>query len=132
MANDINLDISQRVDITCRKGDTFKLDLDITDENGDAKNLVDYSFKMEVRTSEDADGAVSSSDVILSTVDTGSKEITVSDPTATGDVVFTVSATNMAGMTSGLYVYDIQATDATGIVTTWLSGLFKINEDVSI
>lgn len=132
MANDINLDISQRVDITCRKGDTFKLDLDITDENGDAKNLVDYTFKMEVRTSEDADGAVSSSDVILSTEDAASKEITVSDPTATGDVVFTVSSTNMAGMTSGLYVYDIQATDASGIVTTWLSGLFKINEDVSI
>ena len=131
MANDINLDISQRVDITCRKGDTFTLDLDITDENGDAKNIEGYAFKMEVRTSEDADGAVSSSDVILSTEDTGDKEITVSTPTTTGDVTFTVSATNMKLVTSGLYVYDIQAT-ASETVTTWLSGLFKINEDVSI
>lgn len=134
MPNEINLDISQRVDITCRKGDSFVLDLDITDENGLPKNISGYTFKMEVRSSDTSTGGETDADVILTTSDTdnsSNKQIVVSTPDASGNVTFTSTAANMALTASGLYVYDIQANSGT-VVTTWLHGLFKINEDVSI
>lgn len=136
MANSINLDVSQRVDITCRRGDTFLLDLDITDENGDAKDLTGYTFKMEVRKADTDDAAYADGDatIILSTQDdsAGSKYISVDTAAlSTGDVSFKATATIMKGVASGLYVYDIEATGGSS-TTTWLHGLFKINEDVTV
>ena len=49
MATQINLDNSTRVDITCRKGDTFSLELTFTDDNGDAIDLTSYTWKMDVK-----------------------------------------------------------------------------------
>jgi hypothetical protein len=133
MANVINLDTAQRVDITCRKGDTFLLDLDITNSSGTALDMSGHTFKFEVRTSDTSTGGEAADDLILTTEDTDNsegKQITY-DPDDSGNLQFTVSATNMSGVDSGLYVYDIQATVG-GVVTTWLYGTFKINEDVSI
>lgn len=134
MANAVNLDTAKRVDITCRKGDTFLLNLDTTSASGSALNLTNYTFKMEVRTSDESTGGEADSDVILTTADddnSSSKQITIPTKDANGNLTFQVSATNMSGVSSGLYVYDIQATVG-GVVTTWLYGTFKINEDVSI
>jgi hypothetical protein len=36
----------------------------------------------------------------------------------------------VAAVTSGTYVYDLQSSVA-GVVKTWLYGIFKINEDIS-
>ena len=135
MANSINLDVSQRVDITCRKGDSFELDLDITDESGNAKDISSYSFKMEVRKTDTSNTAYADGDntIILSTEDGDgdSKEITYTTPDAQGNVTFNVTATNMRGVDAGLYVYDIEAKTGSS-VTTWLHGLFKVNEDVTV
>jgi len=135
MANSINLDVSQRVDITCRKGDSFELDLDITDESGKPKNISSYSFKMEVRKTDTSDAAYADGDdtIILSTEDGSgdSKEITHTTPDSSGNVTFQVTATNMRGVDAGLYVYDIEAKTGSS-VTTWLHGLFKVNEDVTV
>lgn len=134
MANAINLDTSKRVDITCRKGDTFLLNLDTTNSSGGDLDLTTYTFKMEVRTSDESTGGETDSDVILTTADadnSSNKQIEIPVQSATGELQFRASATNMAGVDSGLYVYDIQATVG-GVVTTWLYGTFKINEDVSI
>ena len=48
MANSINLDTAERLDITCRRGDSFALDLDVTDSSGDALDMTGYNFIMEV------------------------------------------------------------------------------------
>ena len=47
----VNLDITDRLDITCRQGDTFELTLTLKDSSGTALNLAtdDYSFLMQVR-----------------------------------------------------------------------------------
>tara|TARA_S200002703_G_scaffold153801_1_gene155759 strand:+ start:399 stop:803 length:405 start_codon:yes stop_codon:yes gene_type:complete len=134
MANAVNLDTAKRVDITCRKGDTFLLNLDTTSASGTDLDLTGYTFKMEVRTSDESTGGEADNDVILTTADDDNssfKQITIPTKDANGNLTFQVSATNMAGVDSGLYVYDIQATVG-GVVTTWLYGTFKINEDVSI
>lgn len=118
MTTVINLDNAQRVDITCRKGDTFKIELTFTDDDGDALDLSSYSWKMDVKET-----ATSSGDIIGD-----------SDFDYTGDVngklTITATAAVMAAATSGLFVYDLQS-DNGGTIKTWIYGVFKINEDIS-
>lgn len=126
----LNLDRSQRLDLICRKGDTFTLNLELKDESGVALDLNDqrnkYSFKMDVRPSDTSE---------LNIVDVTPK-ISADTP---GLVTFSVDAVNMI-MDSGLYVYDIQQTrtdpapdpDVVLSVDTLIYGTFKVNEDVTI
>ncbi len=117
----VNLDISQRLDITCRKNDTFSLDLDIKDSDGNALSLLPYTFSMEVRESSDAVGTI----IPSSNVDF----IGDSD----GNLNVKISSANMS-ISSGTYVYDIQASigsGATESIQTWFFGLFKVNEDIT-
>ena len=138
MANVANLDTSTRLDITCRRGDTFELDLDVKSSEGTVLNVSssEYTFHMEVRTADTEDTETLTEDaIVLSTrdsSDTNNKQITV-DQTggANGDLKFKCTASNMKRVASGLYVYDIQADDGSS-VTTWLRGIFKVNEDITI
>lgn len=70
MANTLNLDRSQRLDVVCKRGDTFKMNLELKDENGDKIELNPvnpvettpyYAFKMEVRAA-DTDDVVGTGD----------------------------------------------------------------------
>lgn len=157
MAQIIKLDTAQRVDIVCRKGDTF--DLSLTIKDSDSNNSTVYkndSFKMEVRVSDDSNTAYGSgagdtnNNIVLSTQDESSgatKKIDVKDSIGNaipdpildevitdGIVRFFVTPAIMATRPAGLYVYDIEMTDASDDdkVTTLIYGTFKINEDVSI
>lgn len=137
MANKLNLDRSQRVDIVCRKNDTFSLKLKVENNSGVAVDLsIGWEFNMDVRHA-DTDNTLATNRIM-------STQITVDDPgyidvdTATsgdsGEVIFTCKAEDM-NVDSGLYVYDIQQVDtsaATNIVETILYGTFQINEDVTI
>jgi len=120
----INLDTAQRLDITCRKGDTFLLEVDF------GQTIPTDGWLMQVRLSDVDDEFVleASSD----------SEIVVSDGNATGTTItdskitVTIAADIMDEPTlSGMYVYDIQNTD-NGVVKTYLYGIFKVNEDITI
>lgn len=138
MANALNLDVSKRVDITVRRGDTMKLTLEVKDGNDVAVDLTEYTdFKFEVRTADTEDTAYADDDdgIILSTEDDSSGSKYVSNAVDSSDdskLTFTCSAANMRGVQSGLYVYDIEATNSSSEVQTWLYGIFKVNEDITV
>ena len=122
MALKANLDIAQRLDITCRKGDTFELIITIKDSNGSALDLSTYSdFNLDVRPTDE---------------DTGTPvlEFSNSDFTGTnaGALTATKSYKDMAAVESGTFVYDLQATDGNSVRTTWFYGLFTIIDDVTL
>jgi len=135
MQNIINLDRSQRLDIICRKGDTFILNLELKDENGVAIDLTGdptnvYSFIMQVRLSDTSETVLLSPNVDI-------------DNSVDGLVTFSLPASDM-NVNAGLYVYDIQQTrqdtsrpgpndDGWELsVETLVYGTFKINEDVTV
>jgi len=135
MQNIINLDRSQRLDIICRKGDTFILNLELKDEEGVAIDLTGdptnvYSFVMQVRLSDTSETVLLSPNVDI-------------DNRVDGLVTFSVPASDMS-VNAGLYVYDIQQTrqdtSRTGpnsdyrelSVETLVYGTFKVNEDVTV
>lgn len=118
MATTINLDTATRVDITCRKGDTFELEFVFNDADGNAIDISTYSWKMDVKETDTSAG-----DIIADTDFTYSGN-------AGGTLTITATAATMAAIDGGLYVYDLQSTDGS-TVKTWVYGVFKINEDVS-
>ena len=119
----VSTDISKRLDITCRKGDTFEMTIDATDAEGDAVAFGSYSdIALEVRPTDE---------------DSGTPVLSFDHPadfntTVAGKLVISKSATVMATVTAGVYVYDMQLTDSAGKTVTWFYGLFKINDDVTI
>jgi hypothetical protein len=123
MAVSINLDISKRVDITCRKGDSFSLEMMISDADGVGIDLSLYTFKMEVRETD------TSSVALLSSTNDDFQFYNNANG-ADGALEITATASAME-VESGLYVYDIQATTGSQ-VTTWFYGIFKINEDITV
>jgi hypothetical protein len=141
----VNLDVAQKLDITCRKGDTFRLLLTFKDSTGTVINVGDldsstpvYSFSFEVRdfATDDGDNAR------LSTNSNARRErvsnVTIENVTSDGSdgkIRIVISAEEMAKIESGVYVYDLQAnTVGSGSITnvqTWVRGSFIVNEDVT-
>lgn len=132
MSKKVNLDVSQKVDITCRRGDTFVLSLTFSDSAGSPLQLETdgYEFLMQVRKRAKNDG---STGLILGTANAGVQaennfeQIQVDD---LGNATITATASTMRNVNSGVYVYDIQHI-VDGVHTTVLNGTFKVNEDVS-
>jgi hypothetical protein len=126
MATSVNLDISKRVDIVCRKGNTFNLELLIKDALGvviDVATPTVYTFKMEVRETDTSAATI---------INTSSAGFTITG-TNLGVVEITTTAAIMAAVNAGLFVYDFQATKASdSSVQTWLYGTFRVNEDVTV
>lgn len=124
-ATKINLDTSSRVDVTCRKGDTFSLRLTITDAAGDAAFAASDVFLFEVRDSD-----------VGSLVSNGSANFTDDVTASSTDVTakyidLNVAASVMKTMPAGLYVYDVEQKSG-DTVSTLIYGTLKVNEDISI
>lgn len=127
MATSINLDIASRVDIVCRRGDTFVLELTFKDEAGDVIDLSSgYEWMMQVRETDTSTSAA---------LDGDSNDESANDfgftGTNAGVLTITASAAVMAGIAGGVYVYDLQSAQG-AVVTTWMYGKFTVNEDVSV
>lgn len=149
----VDLDQSSRLDVTCRRGDTFNMSLTLKDSDGAVLPLVSefYKFTMQVRGRKDANG---NRPVIIGTdasagaghgtgVASGTAdfvfETSLTSNAETGIVVITVPATEMRAVDPGSYTYDLQyvgpntATDnVDGPHTTVLFGSFIVNGDVAI
>jgi hypothetical protein len=119
----INLDKASRLDIKCRRGDTFTMIMTFT-SNQSTDRPYD-GWKMEVR-----DAATNDDSVIIA-----SSSIAFSDYDAAGTTLtVTISSSVMKDAESGQYVYDIQhqSSDTPPVVETFLYGTFTIVEDVTI
>ena len=149
MASSVNLDVAERLDITCRRGDTFSLTLTLKDSSGTAITLATsgYEFLMDVKTTpQRTRSGVSEREVIASSIlspsKSNSKRLTsdqqnklsngfeFKDITDSGTVNVTASADTMSNLPVGSFEYDIQQ-KVGDVGTTILRGSFTVNEDIS-
>lgn len=149
----VNLDVTEKLDITCRQGDTFELTLTLKDSAGTGLTLVtdDYKFLMQVRTASDGrrsrlrvpvpggGGDDGDSDLDLTGgIVIGSNELGVKGPVNfsfndvddSGNVTVFVSARDMRSVPPGRYKYDFQYVTGTTEKTV-LEGRFTVNSDIS-
>ena len=128
-----NLDIAEKLDIVCKRGDSFNMTITMTDSAGSPINLADYTFSMEVKSKRIEGGRVAgiNNQHVYEETILEDESITKAVVAASGQVSFSVAAETMKALSPGVYVYDIQY-DNTSEVRTILEGLFKINPDVSL
>ena len=153
MASSVNLDTSNVLNITCRKGDTFSLTITLKDSSGTALALStdNYEFLMQVKSqSVSRRGRAPESKLILSTTSAAKKnqgrakeqsnvsgELNFEVPTVdnSGNVTIEASADTMSKVPSGIYNYDLQyiLPSSTGLDThrTVLRGTFTVNPDIT-
>jgi len=133
MASKVNLDVSEKLDITCRKGDTFSLKLLLKDSTGTALTLStsNYEFLMQVRarqrSSRERKLVVGSTNRGRAAEDGVNFTFTKDD---SGNLTITASDSIMRKVTPGRYVYDLQQI-LDGVTTTILKGNFTVNDDIS-
>ena len=159
MASSVNLDTSDVLNITCRKGDTFSITITLKDSAGTLLTLStsEYTFLMQVKSkSVTKRGRLSTSSLILGTpnaaaknqVRVNTKTETLSTPAVStgntfetptlddvGNVTIEASAETMSKVPSGSYSYDLQyiLPSSTGLDThrTVLRGKFTVNPDIT-
>lgn len=135
MANKVNLDISEKLDITCRQGDTFSLTITLKDSTGADITLLtsNYQFLMQV-------WEVNRSSVlpVIGSASFGEQVDLKFEPFVTddnGNVTISATAATMRAVSAKRYVYDLQyiLENASGgqTHTTVLRGSFIVNSDVS-
>lgn len=152
-----NLDITERLDITCRQGDTFELTLTLKDSSGTALALStdNYRFLMQVRSSKSpsrttrsvgikrgpTNGGGGEADppeepgegIIIGSVGSGSQgpvNFDFKNVDNNGNVTLFVSALDMRKVRAGKYRYDFQYIVGSTHKTV-LEGVFRVNADIS-
>jgi hypothetical protein len=105
--------------ITAYQGATFDLTLTWT-IGGTAVNLSTYSARMKVKSAP-----LSTESVISLTNGSG---ITLGG--AAGTIALLVSASSMAGISAGTYVYDLELDSGT-VVTRLMQGKFTVEAEVT-
>ena len=146
----VNLDESSRLDITCKRGDTFSLTITLKDSSGTALQLDtdNYRFIVQVRQVVSPVGGRAvrgKGGLVLGTQDIGDKAVDRAgsennfEPVAvddSGNATIQASAKVMRSIPSGNYVYDIQyikpsTTGGLDTHKTVLFGNFVVKEDIS-
>ena len=126
-------DVAQKLNITARKGDTFRLSVTFKDSGGTAIGITgNYNFKMQVRSSA-FDDTASGALIEISTTQNSTIADGFDTSGGSGNVIINISSGTMNAIDGGRYVYDLQATNvADNSVQTWLKGNFVVNEDVTV
>ena len=131
MATQLNLDISEELNITTKRGDSLSFTVTVKDSDGDPVDLTGYNFAMDVRLSNEK----IDSNVVLSTSPPSAMAASTIVLVGYADGTLTLEATRQAmeSVDAGGYMYDIQATNNSTLDSkTWFFGSFDINDDVSV
>lgn len=111
-----------RYNINAEQGATFQQQLVYRDSSNALVNLTGFTARMQVRATID-DTAVTLS------LTTENGRIALGG--ALGTVTLTVSATDMAAVVAGQYVYDLELVSSGGIVTRLMQGAFIVDAEVT-
>ena len=119
MAKKVNLDVTERLDITCRQGDTFSITIKLKDSAGDPLPLVTdgYKFSMQVRENLESANQKGATGLVIgvrmSEVDRSTLRVkrVASRPFVTddlGNLTITALPSVMREIQPGIYIYDLQ------------------------
>lgn len=98
------------------QGTTFSLSVTVSDQNGDAKDLTEYTISSQMRKSYYTSTSTSFTAV-------------ASDPTA-GEITISLTAAETSDIKAGRYVYDIEAASDEETIRI-LEGIVVINPEVT-
>lgn len=126
----INLDTAASLNITCRRGDTFVMEVDF----GEAVSTSGWEFKVKNKQQVTSDKRLRSKEENTEII-VEDDNIAIGDGTATGATIadskatITIAADIMNEILPGTYSYDFQ-NNTDGVVKTYIFGSFRVKSDV--
>ena len=103
--------------ITIDQGTTFSLTINLTNDDGSAKNLANYSIASQMRKSYEA---------------TTKTDFTTAKVDASGEVTISLTAAQTTAVKAGRYVYDVEITGTSPVETLRvLEGLVTVTPQVT-
>jgi hypothetical protein len=129
MGQSVNLDVSEKLKITTRRGDNFSLTLTLKDNTGTVIDISSgYTFSMVVRAKSLVNGNIEYSYPLgNSSVVVSDNQVAISDPTSAGVVTFSAEDTVTKLIPEGSYEYEIAYDTAASGYKTILKGPFVVN-----
>jgi len=105
-----------KLNLLIDQGASFETTLNLTDDNDDPVNLTSYTGSGQIRKHYTSSNATS---------------FTITLGGANGTVTMALTANATANLASGRYVYDVEVTDITGIVTRIFEGIVTVTPQVT-
>ena len=106
----------------------------VKDSDGDAVDLSNYRFDMDVRTRRNTGSSQVTTDIVLSN-NPGATSAELLILSGSADGTLSVDATSLAtsAVKAGTYIFDIQATNTENSkVETWFEGSLSVVADISV
>jgi len=123
----VNLDTASRLNITCRRGDTFILEVDFGEAVPTSGWTLVVKNREQVSAAKRAERKADTS--VISATDGDIVIGTGAGAVANAKATITIAAGDMGAVLPGTYSYDFQ-NETSGVVKTYLFGSFKVNADV--
>ena len=98
------------------QGSDFSTAINLTDDDGDALNLAGYTGAAQIRKYYTS---------------TTSYDFDVDITANTGQITLSLTANTTNNITAGRYVYDLEITDSSGVVSRVLEGILTITPGVT-
>lgn len=108
--------MATKANLVIDQGSTYNVTLDLTDENGDALNLNNYTANSQIRKWYTSSNPAAT---FTTTINASSGELTLS-----------LTATETSNLVAGRYVYDVELTQ-NGVVSRVVEGIVTVTPQVT-
>lgn len=110
--------MAQFIELNLDQGADFKFDMTISNDDGTAKNITNYTFSSSIKKS------------YYSSTTTANLTPTIVDANS-GLVRFAITAANNSTIKAGRYLFDIKQVDTSNNVSRIVEGLFIVNPRIT-
>jgi hypothetical protein len=108
--------MATKANIIIDQGTTFSTDIYLTDDNGDPIDLTGYTGASKIRKHYTS---------------SNSQSFSVSLNTTYGYVTLSLSASNTSNLTAGRYLYDVEVTSSSNVVSRIVEGIVTVTPQVT-
>jgi len=110
--------MAQFVELELDQGTDFNYDLDLSNDDGVAINVTNYTFSSSIRKS------------YYSISSTANLSVTIINA-ANGNVSFSLNAATTSNIKAGRYLFDVKQLDNVNVTTRLVEGIITVNPQVT-
>lgn len=108
--------MATRVNIVIDQGTDFETSINLTDSSGDQLDLTGMSAASQIRKTHTSSNSVA---------------FTTALANASGTLTLSLNNATTSSMTAGRYVYDVELTDASNVISRILEGVVTVTPEVT-
>jgi hypothetical protein len=110
--------MAQFVELDIDQGTDFNFDLDLTNDDGTAINVTNYTFSSSIRKSYYSSGVAANLSVTIHNA-------------ANGNVVLSLNSATTSNIKSGRYLFDVKQKDSANLTTRLVEGVITVLPQVT-